>query len=218
MDAWFAEASAFTPPYMLVMSRFGDIDLYFDADRGEDGIALFEELSAQLQGPMAMFVPMGALNVAIELEDVDQAREAHARAVESMESLQLEMLRGPLVSGEAKIDELDGDFASAAEKYRTVAGTDPTQDFNTQIGRALVGAGQFDEAKTALEEALRLSPSSPRAHFQMARVLEQQGDVAAAIEHLDAALVAWENADEVFGPAREAREKLAELRPVAEGS
>ena len=52
--------------------------------------------------------------------------------------------------------------------------------------------GAWDEAEAGLEAALRLVPSDPYTHLEMARVLEARGDSAGAVEHLGSALLAWE--------------------------
>lgn len=62
-----------------------------------------------------------------------------------------------------------------------------------------------------MREALRLVPADPRAHLEMALLMAERGDIDAAVEHLMGALAVWENADEGFEPARQARAKLAEL-------
>ena len=71
--------------------------------------------------------------------------------------------------------------------------------------------GRLEEAEAGLEQALRVRPSAPRLHLEMAYLREAREDVAGAIAHVRSALAAWENADAAFEPAREAREKLAEL-------
>ena len=78
-------------------------------------------------------------------------------------------------------------------------------------GRVLRKMGRLDEAEAELGESLRYVPSLPGAHLELALVLEARGDTAGAVEHLESALAAWENADGDFEPAREARAKLAEL-------
>ena len=101
-----------------------------------------------------------------------------------------------------------GDYRSAKEMDR-----DPASHYHysERVGAVLRELGRLDEAQSDLEEVLRLTPANPRAHLEMAEVLTARGDVSGAVEHLRAALRAWENADDVFEPAREAREKLAEL-------
>ncbi len=160
---------------------------------------------------MDAIVPLGAMNVAIELEDLEGARAAHAQAVQVMETMQMELLRTPLIAAQARIDELAEDYASAAENYGQVMELNPTANLHTSIARALRHLGELESAEASLAEALRLSPANPQAHLQMAHVLEAKGDLAGAIEHLEMALAAWENADDVFEPAREARENLERL-------
>ena len=90
---------------------------------------------------------------------------------------------------------------------------DPASSYHDseRVGTVLRELGRLDEAQSNLEEVLRLTPASPRAHLELAHVLAAKAEVPPAIEHLRAALRAWENADEVFEPASEARAKLAEL-------
>ncbi|MYB04916.1 MAG: tetratricopeptide repeat protein [Gemmatimonadetes bacterium] len=78
-------------------------------------------------------------------------------------------------------------------------------------GRALRRAGSLDEAEAELREALRLVPADPLAHLEMALLMETQGDTRTAVEHLKSALAVWENADEDYEPAQQARAKLSEL-------
>jgi len=80
------------------------------------------------------------------------------------------------------------------------------------LGRTLRLAGQLDESEAELTEALRLFPGDPKAHFEMALLLEARGNLDGAVEHLGNALAAWENADDDYEPARQARAKLEELR------
>ena len=92
-------------------------------------------------------------------------------------------------------------------------GRDPASYYHDseRVGTVLRKLGRLEQAQSDLEAVLRLTPASPGAHLEMAHVLAARADVPGAIEHLQAALRAWENADEVFEPARDARAKLAEL-------
>ena len=116
-----------------------------------------------------------------------------------------------LTDDRGRIEELAGDHAAALASYREVMEREPSSNRQRSIGRTLRAWGRLDDAEAELRDALRLSPASPDSHLEMACVLERKGDVAGAVEHLRAALAAWENADEVFQPARDAREKLAAL-------
>ena len=82
---------------------------------------------------------------------------------------------------------------------------------HTDIGRVLQEMGRPYEAEVEIRETLRIYPSSPRAHLQLAQLLVARGDTLEAVEHLEQAMVAWANADPVYEPAQEARAMLEEL-------
>lgn len=108
--------------------------------------------------------------------------------------------------------ERAGDYPSAADHYRRAMGLDRSLNFHFDAGRASRLAGRLDESEAELTEALRLVPGDPRAHFEMALLLEARGDVEGAAGHVRSALAAWDNADEDYEPATQARAKLEDLR------
>ena len=214
LDGWLAEAATALPPIAITQTRFPDIRVFFAAGRDEEAIALFEELSTQLEPPLSeYFVPHWAIHVALELDGVEAVREAYERALDAVEANQFEVLVPTLTADLGRIQEAEGDYASAADSYRSAMDLDPALDYRWRLGRALRMAGRLEEAEAGLEQALGLRPAAPHLHLQMAYVREARGDVPGAVERLRSALEAWENADEAFEPAREARERLGELRP-----
>ena len=75
--------------------------------------------------------------------------------------------------------------------------------------------GDYRAARDNLEYLLDLVPVHPDVHYELALVLEAEGDTAEAIDHLRTSMGVWEEADPDFPAALKAREKLAELQ--AEG-
>ena len=221
MNAWSAEASLFMSRLDLAQARLGrgDIATYFDAGRDAEGVALFEALQGELTAIHAQFhVPVWQTYIALQRDDLAAAREAHDWALRGMEALQLYAARRMLAADAARIDELAGDHASALANYRRALDTDGVSTPHRSIGRVLRKLGRLDEAEAALREALRLVPADPRSHLELARILERKLDAAGAVEHLRLALAAWASADAGFQPARDAREKLAELHPIEGGA
>ena len=217
MNAWSAQASLFMSRLDLAQARLsrGDIVIYFEAGRDEEGAALLEALKAELTALHAQFhVPVWQTYIALQRNDLVAAREAHDRALRGMEALELFAARRTLAANAAGIDELAGDYASALANYRRAVDIDGVSTPHRSIGRMLRKLGRLDEAEAALREALRLVPADPRSHLELARILERNSDAAGAVEHLRLALLAWAGADEGFQPARDAREKLAELHPT----
>ena len=85
------------------------------------------------------------------------------------------------------------------------------------IGKCYAKLREFKVAEETLQEALKLEPFSPLAHYELALVYWQQDEKQQAIEHLKTTLYVWEEADEEYKPAKEAKEKYA-LWELATGS
>ena len=212
LDDWLDEATGALAPISITQARFPDINVFFAAGRDEEAVALFQELSAQLAPPLSeYYVPHWAISVALGLEDFAAAREAHARAVEAVGANQFDVLAPTLTGDLGRIQEAEGDYASAAASYESAMDEDPALDLHWRLSRALRMDGRLAEAEAVLDEALPSRPAAPHLHLQMAYLREARGDVPGAIDHLRTALAAWAHADDAFEPAREAREKLAEL-------
>ena len=212
-EAWRAEASGSQTPLRIAQHRFHDIGIYLDMGRHDEALALFEELRSEL-GPFGsdpFFVAHSKLRIALAAGETGVARSAYRAASDWIETWGADMMR-PILTGDlGRIEEEDGQFALAVGHYRDAMSRDPTLDLHRQTGRVLRKMGRLDEAEAELREALRLVPSDPHSHLEMARVLEERGDTAGAKAHLESALAAWEPADAAFEPARSARAMLAEL-------
>lgn len=212
MDTWLEAVSTAWTPVQIVRERFPNISIFVDAGRYGDAVALFEELRSQLPAPLTDYVvPHWEIHIALAAEDGEAARGAHHGAMDAMEATESGALLPALTADLGRVDELDGDYESAVRNYREAMTLDPGRNVHREAGRALRKAGRLDEAEAELREALRLRPAEPRAHLEMALVLEVRGDTAGALEHLQSALAAWEPADESYDPAREARALLAAL-------
>ncbi len=199
-------------PALMAEDRFDLVDLYVEAGRQDDAEALFEELEATLQPPIADFsVPHFRIHVALGAEDVRRARAAYDAALDAMETLDVGLQRAMLTGDLGRIDELAGGYESAVLNYRESMALDGDRNMHRHVGSALRKGGRLEEAEAELKEALRLRPADPHTHLEMARVLEARGDMSGAIEHVRSALAAWEPADEAFAPARDARAKLQAL-------
>ncbi|MFQ5462616.1 MAG: tetratricopeptide repeat protein [Phycisphaerae bacterium] len=53
-----------------------------------------------------------------------------------------------------------------------------------RLGECLIMLGQFDDARTQLERALRINPHQPNAHRGLARLAKQAGEIDALKQHL----------------------------------
>ena len=215
-EAWLAEASGLYTPLEIAQRRFPDIGIHLEAGRPEDAAALFAELRTQLEldapADDPYFVAHWRIRIALEAGDGATARATHDDASEWVEAWGADGLRPALLADLGRIEELDGEYAKAVRHYRDALWEDDrTLDFYRRIGAALRKAGRLGAAERELQEALRLVPSDPNTHLEIALVLEARADTAGAKAHLGSALAAWRPADSSFEPAREARARLAEL-------
>ena len=189
----------------------GDIFVYLEAGRTDEAVVLLEELRAGLRTSLSLAVASAAIHVALAAEGVDAALEAHRQASEAVEAQYIQGVRPTLLGDLGFVRDVAGDHAGAAESFRAAIALSPEPGLHRAAGRALRRAGSLDEAEAELREALRLVPADPRAHLEMALLMETRGEIGAAVEHLTSALTVWEHADEDFAPAQRARTKLAEL-------
>ncbi|MDE2876189.1 MAG: tetratricopeptide repeat protein [Gemmatimonadota bacterium] len=221
--AWLAEASAFMDPESIAHRRFGDLFVYLDAGRFDEAADFVEDLKG-LTDPWVSgnLAPRADVHLALATGGVETAREKHGEWVRLLEANELGDLRSTVIAVLGAIRERAGDHAGALESYRSTIALGPNVDDpcgwnvtrgkpHLSAGRVLRKMGRLDEAEAELRESLRYVPSLPGGHLELALVLEARGDTAGAVEHLESALAAWENADGDFEPAREARAKLAEL-------
>ena len=214
-EGWLTEVSGVYAPLDIAQRRFADIGIHLEAGRHKDAAALFEALRTELEldapGNDPHFVAQWRIRIALEAGDGAAARAAHGDTSDWVEAWGADWLRPALLADLGRIEELDGEYAEAVRHYRDAVAQDPRLDLHRPTGRALRKMGRLDEAEAVLREALRLVPSDPYTHLEIALALDARGDTADAKAHLETALAAWEPADESFEPAREARAKLAEL-------
>ena len=221
-DAWLAEASTFMGPDWIPEARFHDLFIYIDLGRFDEGADLVEDLKGVTsQWVRDHFAPRAEIHFALATSGVEAAREKHGEWVQLLGATGSDDFQSTVRADLGMIQERAGDHADALESYRAAIALGPELDpcgrgltfgnLHLGAGRVLRKMGRLDEAEAELRESLQHVPSLPGGHLELALVLEARGDTAGAVEHLERALAAWENADETFEPAREARAKLAEL-------
>jgi tetratricopeptide (TPR) repeat protein len=219
-NAWIdelARAALPVPDYV----RLDDVELYLDAGLVGEAAALVEEVAASNPWLRDFRVPHGRILVALESQGVAAALELHEPAAEVADTSVYQNFRATLTADLGRIRERAGDYAAAAESYRAaldiladggiLAWSTDRVNFGLGAARALRKAGRLDESEAELRQVLLYIPAHPNAHLELALLMEERGDTVGAIEHLQSALAAWENADESYEPAQEARRKLAEL-------
>jgi tetratricopeptide (TPR) repeat protein len=110
------------------------------------------------------------------------------------------------------VAEAREDFASAVASHRASLEVDSSdQRVAAALARSLRHLERFDDAKTTLDGAIELFPSHPAVHYELAMLHRQTGNLEKARHHVEKALRAWDQADEDFAPAVEAKALHDEL-------
>jgi len=216
MGLEFAERQAFWPQALLLLNRLSSLDTYIDAGRTDDAERVYDEIAAQLGPPFNMMLPLGQMIIALNLEDPDSAEAAIAGVDQFIQAFGAEYLRPIVIHAQGRIAELRGLYEEAIRQYEAELTFDPS-DVNIEwaIGRCYRKLGNLDAAVEHLEKSRRVIPSGPYSLYELALVAAESGDSATAIQRLELALEVWKDADPEFKEARQAREKLAELRMAA---
>jgi len=208
-----AEVEKYAPPALAVTQHLGTVIMFVEAGRPDAARQRLDSLKQQLASPpWNMLIPIGEFGMYLRLEEPDSAEKA-VEGIEAMiETLDAKVLLPLAVKGRAGVHELRGEYREAIARYEEAFALDPTSySLNTDIGRCFRKLGELDTAADRLEQRLQQRPRDPEAHHELALVFSDRGEDDRAREHLESALAVWDNADPVFKPAREAREKLAEL-------
>ena len=139
--------------------------------------------STDLRPDPATLQALGEVRLA--LGDTAGAEDAFA----TLEAVGLLDAGGPVYrSALARYHADHGDPAEAVRLATAEAETRSDAATLHNLGRALAAAGRFDEARTALDEALATGIVDPRLLYQSGVVWAELGDIAAARTDLSAAL------------------------------
>ncbi len=103
------------------------------------------------------------------------------------------------------------DLAVASLQRALELGPSDRPLFLIGLGEAQQQAGRRDDALDSYREALRINPRFPSAHLKLARLLELEGDQAAALQHYQQALEVYRQADPAFPRRGEAERSIRRL-------
>jgi tetratricopeptide (TPR) repeat protein/tRNA A-37 threonylcarbamoyl transferase component Bud32 len=205
-------APAVIPPVQVMIARLRTVDDYVAAGDTARALHLLDSLGRQLQAPFDRMAGVGQLDLALALEDADQIDSAAVAVEEMIEQLSLEIIR-PLVSyARGRAHFLRGEFTEAIASWEEQLRHEPGDwSISRQLGEAYRGLGELERAEQLMLEAQRVSPASPRTHYELALVYAEMGRRAEAVASLRRALEVWSEADPHHVWARRARDKLGEL-------
>ena len=216
MDLEAAESQKFQPAALLLIQQLSSLNTYVRAKKVEVAQSTYEAVAAELGPPFNQMLPLGQLTIALELEQPDRAEQALAGVEQFIKAFGVQLLQSTVMHARGRIAELRGSFDEAIQNYEAELAEDPSSTSpKLAIGRCYRELGKYALAEEYLNDVLKVSPFSPRAHHEIGLTYAGLGETAKAIEHLETALGVWKDADPEFDDAREAREELEELRAGA---
>lgn len=210
-DSLLAEVRANQPPLAVLFGQLNSIDDYVRAGRTELARSTLASLEAEIQRPMSLLIPFGYAQLYDELERPDELESSVEGVEVAIERLGFAGLSPYAVYARGRVLELRGECDQAVISYRRTMDMDPTNSTHTDIGRCQRETGDTAGARTTLAEALRLDPFDAETRVEMAKTLLAAGDSVKARAELETALEVWEDADDDYEPAREARLELRRI-------
>jgi tetratricopeptide (TPR) repeat protein/tRNA A-37 threonylcarbamoyl transferase component Bud32 len=204
-------------PVSRYAGLLSDLGRYVHAGRTDQAFAIIDETRQVFNTPpMSYRVSEGYLNVYMALEQPDSMDRAMDDFERFIQAYHLEVLRSESDFLRARISEMRGDLDGAVAGYRRVIDSEPGRASGYRgLGRCYRKMGQNEKARTELEHSLKLLPSSPSTHYQLALLYHDTGKQKLARDHLDQALAVWEDADPTYRDAARARETSAEWDAAA---
>jgi tetratricopeptide (TPR) repeat protein/tRNA A-37 threonylcarbamoyl transferase component Bud32 len=207
-----AVAVAFAAPIQVLVGRFLSVGDYVAAGDTAQALRLLDSLGRQLQPPFDRLRAVGELYLALALEDADQIDSAAAKLEGWIERQSVETIRPLVADARGRAHFLRGEFREAIASWEEEHSRDPSNwSVSRQLGEAYRELGELERAEQLMLEAQRVSPASPRTHYELALVYAAMGRRDDAVASLRRALEVWSEADPQYVWARRARDKLAEL-------
>ncbi|MCH8300907.1 MAG: tetratricopeptide repeat protein [Candidatus Marinimicrobia bacterium] len=210
-DLRLAMTEKIAPPAAVLLQKLQSLGKYIKAGRDEVAFQTIGTLEAQLGPPFNMFVPLGYLDIYLELGDADNAEKAIVGVETLIQAFQLEILRPWVLHALGKIHEVRGEYEEAIVSYEKQRELEPTNTkINRGIGRCYRNIGELEKAKEYLNKALKIYPFEPLNNYEIALVYSEMGKREEALEYLRIALEVWKDADQAYKPAKRALDKLTE--------
>ena len=212
MHRRWLEMEKYQAPFNLLQEKLQSLHIYVAAGQTSAARDSLSSFANQLSPPFDVLVALGELDIYMELEDADSIEATIPGLERFIEAFGLEEARSLIVYAQGRVLELRGDCQEAIVSYTRALQLSPrSAGYNTDIGRCHRELGQLSEAETHLTRALRVYPTNPESNYELALVYSEMGDREKALEYLRIALEVWAEAEPVFEPAQEARDKLLEL-------
>lgn len=201
------QATQFMAPIDVIMGVWVEyVDHYVMAGQVEEAVEMLRGHEAQLQPPLNTLLDVGYLKVAVAMGD-PQAATIHGEAAgELLDTLGIDHMKayvgyysGRVLALRGEPDEAIAELEQARATY--LASIQRIQDESlefeiaTQLADFYMAQGRLADARSNFEFVLARYPANVEANLGMAKLLQREGEDAAAAPYLSAVNTALAEAD-----------------------
>lgn len=211
-------------PYQVALATYVPMaNLYIELGDTAQARAALDEARETVQPPLDKFLAFSMTAILVEEGDLEAAEAELARAETVIEQFRLEDVRAEVDILRAQIQAKRQDYAGAVDFFRSardriersvIAGNDvfnAVPNLYAFMARAMIHAGELEQAEAALEKGFELDPTNPQLWLARARHQQAMGATALALASVNFALAVWKDADPDYRYYAQATELAAEL-------
>jgi tetratricopeptide (TPR) repeat protein len=208
----------------IALSVYGPLADFFvmlgDYESAQNAI---DQAKSMLSPPADKFMSFSAAVLEAKQHDFDAARSSLVEVREVIDQFKLKFLECQFNLVEAILNEELGEFKMAADHYmKAIEQIDQTVIANglqigvaqvyAQLANAQIKSGGLGAAEQSIGTGFRLDPSEPMLWLEQARLQQARNMPQLALASVNYALAIWNDADEDYEAAAEARALAAELQ------
>ncbi|MGD2087610.1 MAG: tetratricopeptide repeat protein [Candidatus Aminicenantes bacterium] len=203
----------YMPPFMVYVFTTLYIGHYIWAGEEQEAFRILETYKQQMKPPYDFYIPIGYILAYLELERVDEAETLFPRVVETIEKMGLKKLENFTYFVGGRILKQKGEYTKAIESFQKGLAIVPSQEnLLRRIGQCFRELKQYEKAEKNLQAALKQEPYHPNTNFELALLYLDMNNKEKALNHLKVAVDVWQDADEGYKPALQARKTLEQLQ------
>ena len=211
-------------PYEVALATYVPMaNLFVELGDTAQARAALDTARETMQPPLDQFLAFSMAAILIEEGDLDAAEAELVKGEAVIEQFKLEDVRTNVDILRAQILAEREDYAGAAALFRSareriersvIAGNEvynlmPT--LHSFMARAMIHAGQLEQAEAAIEKGFELDPTNPYLWVARAQYQKASGEMALAQASVNFALAVWKDADPDYRYYRQATALAVEL-------
>ncbi len=209
----FTLMKEYMPPFTVSVFTTLYIGQYIRAGEEQEAFRILETFKQQLKPPYDLYIPFGYLLAYLELERIAEAEVLLPKVENIIEKLSIKRFEYLSYFAGGRIQQLKGEYTKAIESFQKGLEIVPShQNLLRRIGQCLRQLKQYEKAEKTLQTALKQEPYHPKINAELALLYLDMNNKEKALNHIKVAVDVWQDADEGYKPALQARKTLEQLQ------